>query len=65
MGVQGLADAYLGMRYAFDSPEAALLNRQIFETLYHAGLEVRLLFYTFIFLITFYTHFIGKYGDST
>ncbi|KAJ1923947.1 ribonucleotide-diphosphate reductase subunit rnr1 [Tieghemiomyces parasiticus] len=39
MGVQGLADAFMKMRLPFDSPEAARLNRQIFETIYHAGLE--------------------------
>ncbi|KAI7863385.1 ribonucleotide reductase [Spinellus fusiger] len=39
MGVQGLADAFLLMRYAFDSPEARQLNKDIFETIYHAGLE--------------------------
>ena len=39
MGVQGLADAFILMRMPFDSPEAALLNKQIFETIYHGGLE--------------------------
>jgi hypothetical protein len=63
MGVQGLADAYLGMRYAFDSPEAALLNRQIFETLYHAGLEVKCNYYYYLYFLLL--HFTGKYGDST
>lgn len=38
MGVQGLADAYVKMRYPFDSLEAAELNRRIFETIYHGGL---------------------------
>ncbi len=38
LGVQGLADAYLLMGYAFDSPEAAQLNREIFETIYFASL---------------------------
>lgn len=27
------------MRYPFESPEAQLLNIQIFETIYHAALE--------------------------
>lgn len=27
------------MRFPFDSPEAAQLNRDIFETMYHAALE--------------------------
>lgn len=39
LGVQGLADAFMLMRYPFDSPEAKLLNTQIFETIYHAALE--------------------------
>ncbi|KAI9498889.1 ribonucleoside-diphosphate reductase large chain [Zychaea mexicana] len=39
LGVQGLADAFMLMRYPFDSPEAQKLNLQIFETIYHAALE--------------------------
>jgi ribonucleoside-diphosphate reductase subunit M1 len=39
LGVQGLADAFMLMRFPFDSPEAKLLNTQIFETIYHAALE--------------------------
>ncbi|XP_056296952.1 ribonucleoside-diphosphate reductase large subunit [Pseudoliparis swirei] len=39
IGVQGLADAFILMRYPFESPEAQLLNVQIFETIYHAALE--------------------------
>jgi len=39
MGVQGLADTYCLLRMPFDSPEAKLLNQQIFETMYHGGLE--------------------------
>ncbi|KAJ2065446.1 ribonucleotide-diphosphate reductase subunit rnr1 [Coemansia sp. S146] len=39
VGVQGLADAFLAMRMPFDSPEARDLNRDIFETIYHAALE--------------------------
>lgn len=38
IGVQGLADAFLGMRMPFDSAEAAQLNKDIFETIYHAAL---------------------------
>ncbi|KAK5014979.1 ribonucleotide-diphosphate reductase subunit rnr1 [Cryomyces antarcticus] len=38
VGVQGLADAFLALRMPFDSPEAKLLNIQIFETIYHASL---------------------------
>ena len=38
LGVNGLADAFLALRYPFDSPEAKKLNIQIFETIYHAAL---------------------------
>lgn len=38
IGVQGLADAFILMRYPFDSKEAAGLNRKIFETIYYASL---------------------------
>lgn len=38
LGVQGLADAFLALRLPFDSPEAKQLNKQIFETVYHAAL---------------------------
>lgn len=37
IGVQGLADAFILMRYPFDSPEARALNRQIFENIYYAA----------------------------
>ncbi|XP_044732830.1 ribonucleoside-diphosphate reductase large subunit isoform X2 [Chrysoperla carnea] len=39
IGVQGLADAFILMRYPYDSPEAAKLNQQIFETIYYGALE--------------------------
>lgn len=39
LGVQGLADAFMLMKFAFDSPEAKELNIQIFETIYHGALE--------------------------
>ncbi|GMM32479.1 ribonucleotide-diphosphate reductase subunit [Martiniozyma asiatica (nom. inval.)] len=39
LGVQGLADTFMMLRLPFDSPEARELNTQIFETIYHAGLE--------------------------
>lgn len=39
LGIQGLADAFILMRMPFESEEAALLNRQIFETLYYGALE--------------------------
>ncbi len=38
IGVQGLADAFLFMRYAFDSEEARQLNKDIFETIYFAAM---------------------------
>ena len=39
IGVQGLADTFIKMRFPFDSDEAKLLNKQIFETIYHGALE--------------------------
>lgn len=38
IGVQGLADAFILMRYPFDSPEAKKLNQEIFETIYYAAM---------------------------
>lgn len=38
IGVQGLADAFILMRYPFDSKEAKQLNKDIFETIYYAAL---------------------------
>jgi len=39
IGIQGLADAYITMRFPFESEDACLLNRQIFETIYYGALE--------------------------
>lgn len=39
IGVQGLADAFIMMRYPFESEEAQTLNIQIFETIYYAALD--------------------------
>jgi ribonucleoside-diphosphate reductase alpha subunit len=39
LGVQGLADAFIKMRLAFDSPAAKQLNIDIFETIYFAALD--------------------------
>ncbi|XP_065884228.1 ribonucleoside-diphosphate reductase large subunit-like [Dysidea avara] len=39
IGVQGLADAFILMRYPFDSPEAEELNKKIFETIYYFALK--------------------------
>tara|TARA_B100000795_G_scaffold270000_1_gene261774 strand:- start:15714 stop:18077 length:2364 start_codon:yes stop_codon:yes gene_type:complete len=38
LGVQGLADAFILMRLPFASDEAKQLNKDIFETMYFAGL---------------------------
>lgn len=39
IGVSGLADTFCMLRLPFDSNEAKVLNRQIFETIYYAALE--------------------------
>ena len=39
LGVQGLADVFFLMKLPFISDEAAEVNRNIFETLYHAAME--------------------------
>lgn len=38
LGVQGLADAFIMMRFPFESEEARALNREIFETIYYASM---------------------------
>ena len=38
IGVQGLADTFILLRQAFESPEAKQLNKDIFETIYYAAL---------------------------
>lgn len=38
IGVQGLADAFAMLRLPFDSEEARILNKNIFETIYFAAL---------------------------
>ena len=38
IGIQGLADVFITMRYAFESEEAAALNREIFETIYFGAM---------------------------
>ena len=38
LGVQGLADAFILMRFPFESDEAKKLNSEIFETIYYAAL---------------------------
>jgi len=39
LGVQGLADVFMMLRYPFESDEAKLLNQQIFETIYYAAVD--------------------------
>lgn len=39
LGVQGLADAFLMLRHPFESEEARILNKNIFETIYYAALK--------------------------
>lgn len=39
IGVQGLADAFMLLRLPFESEEAAILNRDIFETIYYGAME--------------------------
>lgn len=39
IGVQGLADAFILMKFPFDSDEAKKLNKDIFETIYYAAME--------------------------
>lgn len=39
VGVQGLADVFVKMRYPYESKEAAKLNKDIFETIYFACLS--------------------------
>lgn len=38
LGVQGLADAFIMMRFPFESEEARALNREIFETIHYAAM---------------------------
>lgn len=38
LGVQGLADTFIKMRFPFTSAEAKQLNKNIFETIYYASL---------------------------
>ncbi|MGY8916351.1 MAG: ribonucleoside-diphosphate reductase subunit alpha, partial [Flavobacteriales bacterium] len=39
LGVQGLADVFFMLNLSFSSDEAKTLNKNIFETIYHAALE--------------------------
>ena len=39
LGVQGLADVFAQLGLSWESPEAATLNREIFENIYYAALE--------------------------
>jgi ribonucleoside-diphosphate reductase alpha chain len=39
IGIQGLADVFMLMNVTFTSDEAKLINKRIFETIYHAAVE--------------------------
>ena len=39
IGVQGLADVFIKLRFPFESENAKQLNKEIFETIYHAAVE--------------------------
>ncbi len=39
IGVQGLADVFMKMKYSFDSKDARDLNRKIFEVIYYGALD--------------------------
>lgn len=39
VGVQGLADVFAIMKLPYESVDARIVNKQIFETMYHAALE--------------------------
>lgn len=39
IGVQGLADVFIKMRFPFESEKACQLNKDIFETIYYGALE--------------------------
>lgn len=39
IGIQGLADAFIMLKFPFDSEPAQKLNRDIFETIYYAAME--------------------------
>ena len=39
IGIQGLADTFILMGHPFHSEEAKIINKNIFETIYHAALE--------------------------
>ena len=39
LGVQGISDVYNMMGFGFDSPEAELLNKKIFECIYYAAVD--------------------------
>lgn len=39
LGVQGLANVFFKLKIAYDSEEAKQINKNVFETIYHAALE--------------------------
>ena len=40
IGVQGLADVFMRLKVPFESPQAQILNREIFEAIYFAALDM-------------------------
>jgi len=40
IGVQGLADVFMKLKYPFDSQDARTLNKKIFETIYYGAIEM-------------------------
>jgi ribonucleotide reductase alpha subunit len=43
LGVQGLADVYCLLKLSFESDEAKILNKKIFETIYYYSLKTFLI----------------------
>lgn len=39
IGVQGLADIFIKLKIAFDSDEAKILNKELFETIYYGAMK--------------------------
>lgn len=39
IGIQGLADAFIKMKIAFEDDKADKMNAEIFETIYHAAMS--------------------------
>ena len=39
IGIQGLADIFIKLKFAFDSEEAKVLNKELFETIYYGAMK--------------------------